>query len=159
MRAPHSSATLRTRPRANTVLIPLQKSEGNNEFVGQNKKRQHREDVVKASKVPKTMSCGQGGAKSLARECRLMQARCAMLRCVHKCWCRRAQRVQFGDLAVGVGCMDAWPASGACGVQPQAMCALQQGWVLRARRGDAPRHQLEEVAAGRCVTSGMATLP
>ena len=41
--------------------------------------------------------------------------------------------MQIGDLAVVVGCMDAWPASGACGAQPQAMCALQQGWVLRAK--------------------------
>ena len=65
----------------------------------------------------------------------------------------------MGDLAVGVGCMDARLASGARGAQSRAMCALQQGWVLRARRGDAPERQLEEVAAGRCVTSGVSTLP
>ena len=65
----------------------------------------------------------------------------------------------MGDLAVGVGCMDAQPVSGARGAQLRAMCALQQGWVLRARRGDAPQRQLEEVAAGRCIMSGMSTLP
>ena len=53
--------------------------------------------------------------------------------------------VQIGDLAVVLGCMDAWPASGACGAQSQAMCALQQGWVLWARRGDAPERELKEV--------------
>ena len=37
------------------------------------------------------MSCGQGGAKWLASESRLLQARFAMLRCVHKCRCRRAR--------------------------------------------------------------------
>ena len=67
--------------------------------------------------------------------------------------------MQIGDLAVVVGCMDAWPASGACGAESQVMCAMQQGWVLWARRGDAPERELEEVAAGRCVTSGMSTLP
>ena len=64
----------------------------------------------------------------------------------------------MGHIAVGVGCMDARPASGACGAQSQAMCALQQGWVLWARRGDAPQRQLEEVAAGRCITGEMSTL-
>ena len=64
----------------------------------------------------------------------------------------------MGHIAVGVGCMDARLASGACGAQSQVMCALQQGWVLWARRGDAPQRQLEEVAAGRCITGQMSTL-
>ena len=65
----------------------------------------------------------------------------------------------MGDLAVGVGCMDAQPVSGARGAQLRAMCALQQGWVLWERRGDAPERELKEVAAGRCITSGVSTLP
>ena len=39
----------------------------------------------------------------------------------------------MGDLALGVGCMDAQPVSGARGAQLRAMCALQQGWVLYGR--------------------------
>ena len=53
----------------------------------------------------------------------------------------------MGDLAVRVGCMDARLASGARGAQLRAMCALQQGWVLRARRGDAPERELKEVVS------------
>ena len=41
-----------------TVLIPLEKSEGKNELVGQNEMNQRREHVVKVSKVPKMISCG-----------------------------------------------------------------------------------------------------
>ena len=62
-----------------TVLIPLEKSEGKNELVGQNEVDQRREHIVNVSKVPRMMSCGQGGAKPLASESRLMRARCAML--------------------------------------------------------------------------------
>ena len=62
-----------------TVLIPLEKSEGKNELVGQNEVDQRREHVVNVLKVPRMMSCGQGGAKLLASESRLMRARCAML--------------------------------------------------------------------------------
>ena len=62
-----------------TVLIPLQKSEGKNERVGQNEVDQRREHIVNVSKVPRMMSCGQGGAKPLASESRLRRARCAML--------------------------------------------------------------------------------
>ena len=75
VRAPYSSTTLRTQPRTHTELIPLEKLEGKNELVGQNKKNQRREDVLKVSKVPKTMSCGQGGAKWSASESRVVQAR------------------------------------------------------------------------------------
>ena len=62
-----------------TVLIPLEKSEGKNELVGQNEMDQRREHIVNVSKEPRMMSCGQGGAKPLASESRLMRARCAML--------------------------------------------------------------------------------
>jgi len=145
------------------VLIPLERSQGQNELEGQNETHQRREHVEKQKvfKVPTMMSCGQGGAKSLASESRLLQARFgdAAMRAQMQVQARTegADRVQIGDLAVVVGCMDAWPASGACGAQSQAMCALQQDWVLRARRGDAPQRQLEEVAAGRCITVGMST--
>ena len=68
------------RPRGTyTVLTPLEKSEGKNELVGQNEVDQRREHIVNVSKVPRMMSCGQGGAKPLASESRLMRARCAML--------------------------------------------------------------------------------
>ena len=56
-----------------------EKSEGKNELVGQNEMDQRREHIVNVSKVPRMMSCGQGGAKPLASESRLMRARCAML--------------------------------------------------------------------------------
>ena len=56
------------------MLIPLKKSEGKIEKVGQNKKHQRREDVLKVSEVPSMMSCGQGGAKPSASESRLMRA-------------------------------------------------------------------------------------
>ena len=39
-----------------TVLIPLEKSEGKNELVGQNKIDQRREHIVNVSKVPRMMS-------------------------------------------------------------------------------------------------------
>ena len=48
-----------------TVLIPLEKSEGKNELVGQNEVDQRREHIVNVSKVPRMMRCGQGGAKPL----------------------------------------------------------------------------------------------
>ena len=56
----------------------IERSEGKNELVGQNEIDQRREHVVKVSKVPTMMSCGQGGAKRLASECRLLQARFAI---------------------------------------------------------------------------------
>ena len=86
VRAPYSSTTLRTQPHTHTELIPLEKSEGKNErSLAQNKKHQPREDVLKVSKVPKTMSCGQGGAKWSASESRVVQARFAMLGCWDAC--------------------------------------------------------------------------
>ena len=55
----------------------------------------------------------------------------------------------MGHVAVGVGCMDARPASGACGAQSQAMCALQQGWVLW-RMGEERRRTATSTGRSSC---------
>ena len=114
---------------------------------------------MKVSKVPTMMSCGQGGAKRLASECRLLQARfaiAAMRAQVHV----QARTGGADGGSCGGGGMHGCKARkrSAWGSVAGHVCAAAQGWVLRARRGDAPERQLGEVAAGRCVTVGMSTL-
>ena len=159
MRAPHLSPTATHPTTRKYGAYPSRKIGRQNRTRRLKQNASASRALVKVFKVPTMMSCGQGGAKPLASESRLLQARLgdAAMRAQVQV---QARTGGADGGSCGGGGMHGCTARkrSAWGSVAGHMCALQQGWVLRARRGDAPERQPEEVAAGRCVTSGMSTL-